>query len=116
MKDWVMHWPERVHPYVRTTQRQKWVDKRYKKYNEWRNAFRNWANAQSFPSELDPKKTYRLSVKIHLKGKSRADVDNLAKAIMDSLFKQDRRILGLTIDVFESAGLVDSASIMLTEM
>ena len=116
MAVWEMHWPDKVHPYVRTTQRQKFVDPRYKKYSNFKRSFRLWANTQGFPEDLDPEKTYSLVVNIHLKGKATCDLDNQAKSIMDSAFPQDRRILNLTISAWEHSGRGDCASVILREI
>jgi hypothetical protein len=49
---------DRIVPYVRTTQRQKWVDPRYKRYAAWKEWARYKANLAGWPTALDPKGGY----------------------------------------------------------
>lgn len=91
--------------YVRTTQRQKWVDKRYKRYQAWKEAFRACLNTQMFPSELDKGARYSLDIEISAKGKVRWDLDNACKAIQDAAWKQDHQIKVLKAVVLEDQDL-----------
>ena len=100
---WTMTFPT-IQPYVRTTQKQKWVDPRYKKYQQWKAAFRLAANLSKFPCSLDPGGSYRLDVLCCWKGKARADLDNVCKAIQDSLVQNDRRILEINARSLERYG------------
>lgn len=97
-------WNGPLVPYVRTTQRQKWVDKRYKRYQAWKTAFRACLNTQAFPSELERGKTYELSVNIFASGKVRYDLDNAVKAVMDSAWTQDRQVKVLSAKINENVG------------
>ena len=91
-------------PYVRTTQRQKWVDKRYKRYQAWKDAFRLCLNTQGFPSELGPRR-YELNVEIYANKKVRYDLDNACKAVMDSAWSQDKQIKILKAEIKEDQGI-----------
>ena len=95
--DWIV-------PYVRTTQRQKWVDKNYKRYSDWKRYVRLIANTQGVPDQLSAGKRYSVSLWIHWKGKARADLDNCLKGILDALWSQDRRVFHLRGDVDENSG------------
>jgi len=112
---WFAVWGGEVHPYVRTTQRQKWVDQRYKKYAAWKDAFRASLNVQDFPSDLDKEKRYSIEIVVMASGKLRCDGDNQIKAILDGAFRQDRRIKSIKYEVEERAGF-DEARICLEEM
>ena len=88
-------------PCVRTTQKQKFVDPRYQKYHRWKQEFRLWANTQGFPEDLDLKMSYAIDITIRLKGRTRYDLDNAIKGVLDSLFKQDRRIIQIEARILE---------------
>ncbi len=109
-----MVWYGPIVPYVRTTQRQKWVDKRYKKYQAWKDAFRLSANTQGFPSDLDPSMDYAITLRVYLVGARRFDVDNFCKGSLDSLFTQDTRVASIKVDAEEYAG-VDRVEVELVE-
>ena len=101
---WILNIDGPIVPYVRTTQRQKWVDPRYKRYAAWKSSVRLLATIARWPEELDRKKDYEIAVKVYWKARARADIDNCCKAAMDALFKQDRRILQLTAESVEYTG------------
>lgn len=109
-----MVWYGTLVPYVRTTQKQKWVDPRYKRYQAWKDVFRLSANTQGFPSELDPLTDYCVSIKIKLAGARRADVDNFCKGSLDALFTQDTRVAVINVEAEEYAG-EDRVEVELTE-
>ena len=109
-----MVWYGAVVPYVRTTQRQKWVDKRYKRYQAWKDLFRLSANTQGFPADLDPSMDYCVTLKVFLSAARRYDVDNFFKGALDSLFTQDTRVASIKVDAEEYAG-VDRVEVELTE-
>lgn len=90
-----------IQPYVRTTQRQKFVDPRYHKYAAWKRTLRIEANVAGFPRELKSDRRYRLSLDVYWRGKARADLDNLVKAVLDGLFDQDRRVLVIDAGAWE---------------
>ena len=89
---------------VRTTQKAKFVDPRYKRYASWKKVVRLIANSNGIPTHLDPKKSYRFEVLAYWKAKQRIDGDNLLKALMDSLWKQDRRITSIEYVACEHNG------------
>lgn len=92
MHSWYLDWPGPIVPYVRTTQRAKWVDPAYKRYQDFKTALRSFADTRGFPISLDNDKSYRILISIYLEGRSRYDLDNGVKGIMDALFVQDKRI------------------------
>lgn len=105
MADEYAIWNGPLVPYVRTTQRQKYADPRYKKYHAWKEAFRLCLNTQMFPEVLDPKTRYSLDIEISAKGKVRWDLDNACKAIQDAAWKQDHQIKVLSARVLEDEGI-----------
>ena len=84
MLDWIV-------PYVRTTQRQKRVDKAYRRYSGWKRYVRLTANTVGIPDELDNETKYIVFICVRWKAKARADIDNCLKGILDALWSQDRR-------------------------
>ena len=91
-------------PYVRTTQRAKWVSKPYKRYQAWKSAFRLCLNTQGFPSELGAA-SYELEVEIYANKKVRYDLDNALKAVMDAAWSQDRQIKVVKASLKEDQGI-----------
>jgi len=89
--------------YVRTTQRQKWVDPRYKRYVDWKRAVRLFANLAGIPESLPADSRAVLSIAVTWKRKARLDGDNFLKGILDSLWSQDRRVMELHYMSFEGA-------------
>lgn len=94
-------------PYKRTTQKQKWVDKGYKKYIEWKTMLGDEFIKQNptAPFEIyEIKKVKHLrpllkgkkfvSVIATYKNKAHGDTDNIAKGVNDSLFKDDKLVSG----------------------
>jgi len=87
-------------PYKRTTQKQKWVDKDYKRYQAYRAeiyaAFVK--KTGKLPHQtLTPKTKYYVSVMAYYKDKTHADTDNIAKAVNDAIFQKplsDKYIAG----------------------
>jgi len=97
-------------PYTRTTQRQMWVDKNYKRYQCWKGVvsgaflaflkennidnkpyLKNWLQ---FKKPINPIKKFRMDIMIYFKDKKHADSDNVYKGISDSLFINDKYISG----------------------
>ena len=113
---WGCTWPGRIHPYVRTTQRQKWVDKRYKRYSAWKNAFSLFLNTKGFPSELVKGRRYRLYISVFVSGKLNCDGDNIIKAVMDAAWKQDRQIKMIEYFVEEDSKSPEICDIVLEEL
>lgn len=94
-----------IQTYVRTTQKQKWVDPQYKKYRAFKLALRASANLSDVPMELDPKKSYSVHVDIYCVKKRRGDVDNYLKSALDALWKQDKQVTKVSAEAFENKGL-----------
>ena len=99
--EYYFEWPGIPVPYVRTTQRQKWVDPQYKRYMAFKKAFRVVADSGRIPSSLDPQKKYGIAIVIYTKRKLRGDLDNYVKSILDSLWEQDRQIKQIDVRVKE---------------
>jgi hypothetical protein len=92
---WQFTFPDIV-PYVRTTQRQKFVDPRYQRYAEWKKSIRLVANTAGVPAELDKENIYGVQVIVKWKNKARADLDNAGiKNVLDALWPQDRSIVAI---------------------
>ena len=98
---WRLAYPEIV-PYVRTTQRQKWVDPRYKRYAAWKKAFRLAANVEQFPDELDRDGKYAVTLVLSWTKRARCDLDNAVKGALDALFAQDRRVVSIIANAIEN--------------
>lgn len=80
-------------PYVRTTQKQKWVSKPYKRYQEWKERLYIEFIKQNKKAPINifkPKKKYFLDCFAVHKNLSFADGDNILKGVNDALFKDDK--------------------------
>ncbi|MBR8466193.1 RusA family crossover junction endodeoxyribonuclease [Campylobacter sp. faydin G-140] len=80
-------------PYKRTTQRQKWVDKGYQKYLAFKELLRWHFKAQN-KTEPKLKGRYHVSLIATYKDKTHGDTDNIAKAVNDALFSDDKLVSG----------------------
>lgn len=100
---WRMVWQGRVFPYVRTTQRAKFANPRYRLYTKFKKAFRLIADTYGMIQSLEHGKRYWLSICIRVKGHCRYDIDNACKSISDSLFEQDNGVKTLWASVEENA-------------
>lgn len=105
-------WNGPLVPYVRTTQRQKWVDKRYKRYQKWKEAFRLCLNTQGFPIELVKGRRYEIEIEIYAEKKVKWDLDNAIKSCLDAAWSQDKGIKVIKAQVKEDQG-IDFVKIML---
>jgi Holliday junction resolvase RusA-like endonuclease len=105
-------WNGPLTPYVRTTQRQKWVDPRYKKYQAFKDTFRLCLNSQLFPIELDKKTRYEVDIEISAVGKVRYDLDNGIKSVLDAAWKQDKQVKCIKAVLNEDEG-VDFVKVIL---
>lgn len=99
---------------VRTTQRAKFCDPRYKRYAQYKTLVRAIANQAGVPDDLDPKKRYTLWLTAYWQKKATADLDNVLKAVLDGLFKQDRRVLTYVCHSIENFGY-DEAQVTVIE-
>jgi Holliday junction resolvase RusA-like endonuclease len=79
-----------IQTYVRTTQRQKWVDARYKRYQKAKAVFRAIADTAHIPADLSRAASVEISV--FWKARPRGDLDNVVKFVLDALWKQDRKV------------------------
>ncbi|MDL0090088.1 RusA family crossover junction endodeoxyribonuclease [Campylobacter gastrosuis] len=80
-------------PYKRTTQRQKFKDANYKKYLAFKELIRWHFKAQN-KTEPSLKGRYHVSVMATYKDKTHGDTDNVAKAVNDALFSDDKFVSG----------------------
>jgi len=90
-------------PYKRTTQKQKWVDKSYHKYRDYKQLVQIMTNSQ-FKGHFKDKPLI-VEVTVHLYGKGSlnmgrdGDIDNYIKAALDSLNKvvydDDRQVVSV---------------------
>lgn len=87
-------------PYKRTTQRQKWADKEYQKYQAWKTKIiRAFVDKfKKLPKNIFIKdEKYYVNIKAYYKDKTHGDTDNIAKGINDAVFQKplnDKYIAG----------------------
>lgn len=80
-------------PYKRTTQRQKYADKSYHKYLAFKRLLQiEFKNQNKVEPRL--KGRYHVSVMATYKDKTHGDTDNIAKAVNDALFSDDKLVSG----------------------
>lgn len=84
---------------VRTTQRQKWVDPNYKRYEAYKRAVRLVANTAGVPAAIDAEYRAQVEMFFTFPCEVHADIDNLGKALLDALWKQDRRVIKLWAEI-----------------
>lgn len=89
---------------VRTTQRGKFCSPAYKRYASFKQVVRAIADIAGVPQDLDPDGIYSVTVEVWWKKRQRQDCDNLIKSFLDSLWRQDRRVLETHYQAHESAG------------
>lgn len=114
MKTWEFTLSEIV-PYVRTTQRQKWCDPRYKRYASWKGNVRDVADRAMVPDTLSGNQHYVIGVTVFWKKKARADLDNCVKGVMDACWSQDRRVKMIQASYEENYGS-DSIHVRVAEI
>lgn len=102
--NWIVYAPTPLIGAVRTTQRQKFVDPRYKVYQAWKSAFRYHANLELIPKILRADSRYTVEIDMKWRKRARSDGDNLIKAVLDALWKQDRRVLDIRFHAEENTG------------
>jgi Holliday junction resolvase RusA-like endonuclease len=90
--------------YVRTTQRQKWVDPRYKRYAMWKKMIRLIGNTKGIPDKLTPADSVSVQVEVYWKKKATHDIDNVLKGVLDSLWSNDRRVVNVHAFCWENTG------------
>jgi len=97
-------------PYTRTTQKQKWVDKRWQKYIDYRAKIQVafFKSVETHPMKkyfatsmvtknkpLDTKETkIYVSIKMFFANRQHGDPDNIMKGILDALFVSDKYCAG----------------------
>lgn len=95
--DWIMG-------AVRMTQRSKYADPQARRYLEWKKVAALVARAAGVPEELEPRFGYTVGITIGWKGRARVDVDNVAKAVLDACWPNDRRVQVLNVRACEKSG------------
>jgi hypothetical protein len=73
---WTFEINEQLQGYVRTTQRAKWVDPRYKRYLGWKGLVRLLATVAGVPEELPRDCRAVVSASVTWNRKARLDGDN----------------------------------------
>ena len=87
-------------PYKRTTQRQKYRDTNYNKYQDWKNRIITEfiKKYNKYPHQiLKPNKKYYVNIMCYYKDRTHGDTDNIFKGILDSIFQKplnDKYITG----------------------
>lgn len=86
--------PGRPVTYVRTTQKQKFVDPRYAKYRDFKNAvawYGKLATKEKMSGDIS------VQVTVYLTGQGRGDLDNYVKGLLDGCnqvcFEDDRQVV-----------------------
>ena len=100
---------------VRTTSRQKWVCPRWKKYVAFKERVRLLASSKGIPEVLEHNDEVRVEIDVRWRLRARADGDNIIKGIIDAIFFQDRRVLGIIYSSQEHEGC-EGASVKITLM
>ena len=92
-------------PYKRTTQRAKFVDKEYQRYQKWKaKVLSDFIKAfKTYPHRVfQHKKKYYVDIVVYYKNKAHGDTDNVYKGILDAIFAKplnDKYICG-SMDYF----------------
>ena len=89
---------------VRTTHRQKFVDKNYHRYARFKEALRILANQEQIPRALSATETASVGLSVRWKKRQRCDIDNLIKSILDGLWSNDRRVTEIRAIAEEHTG------------
>jgi Holliday junction resolvase RusA-like endonuclease len=89
---------------VRTTQRAKWVSKPYQRYRAFKDRVRLLATVAGVPPSLDPKDGVKVRLHASWRLRQRIDLDNVIKAILDSLWLNDRRVVEIQATSAEHTG------------
>lgn len=99
--------------YVRQTQRSKWVDPRALRYHAFQKRVRTLANVAGVPLSL-PKHpgSARVTVRTYFPGAATYDADGILKAILDSLWRSDRRALDVSSKSHEDCALKAAYSLV----
>jgi len=77
---------------VRTTQRQKLVDPRAKRYEAYKRRVRLVANLAGVPDEIGKDERAVVEIEVCWEKLPKCDLDNAVKGLLDALWKQDRRV------------------------
>ena len=101
---WEFRVPGPIQGYVRTTQRQKWVDPRYKRYQRWKQTIRSIANVANVPEILCRDCRYQINVIVNWRRRPRCDADNVLKGLIDALWRQDRQIYNINLVTVVNVG------------
>ena len=104
MAEYSFNIPDIIMGAVRTTQRQKWVDPRYKKYKAYKILVRSLADQKGVPDTLDKDSSCAVDITAHWIKKQRCDGDNVIKGILDAIFKNDKRVLYINYRAIENTG------------
>ena len=95
-------------PYKRTTQKAKWTDTEYKRYQEWKSkVVADFVKEfKKFPYQiLKPNVKYYVEIEVFYMNKAHGDTDNVFKGILDAIFTKplsDKYVCG-SMDYFYDA-------------
>ena len=80
-------------PYKRTTQRAMFVSKDYQRYKAFKELLRLEFLKQNKGLKLNEKTFYAYELEIGFLNKKHADADNIAKGVLDAIFKNDKNVI-----------------------
>lgn len=80
-----------LHGYTAQSRGSYW-NKRSREYHAWKDLVRLAGREAGIPDEIPPEERWGIKTEIFWKGKARIDPENVQKGILDSLWKQDRRV------------------------
>ncbi len=72
------------------------------KYKAYKNRVRLLANQAGVPDDLGENDSAGVSIKVFWKKRARIDVENVLKAIVDAMWKRDRRVLFVDASAYEN--------------
>lgn len=99
--------------YYRTRNRgSKFGNPRAKRYDEYKRLVRLIANTAGVPQELLENHRASVSVWITWRLKARADTDSILKAIIDALWRQDRRVHEVYAVAMDQTKMPERASVV----
>lgn len=99
--------------YVRQTQRSKWVDPRAIRYHAFQKRVRTIATKAGVPLDL-PKRPAWAAVRVqtYFPGAATYDADGVLKAVLDSMWRSDRRALDVASKSHEDCACKEAYSIV----
>lgn len=103
--------PGKAVPCVRTTQKQKWVSKSYKRYEDYRRRIKAHVLGVMLQKRIKQiEEPVGVTADVFIKGNVRGDLDNILKSILDGiqadkknpgLIKNDKQVVSLAADLYK---------------